>query len=180
MPIADGIAGPYNATYDSSTVGQTDRGFEIRLRAEKQLYNQTHLYGDTIIDAVYRGGNCLISFVCNEWNKMNAKGLIWPYGPNGATTVAPRFGFLGTIGRMDSGSSLAKALVLTAVAGTTAAASPATLTSNQTILAEGADVAFMMAPMVRTVPLVLRAYPYTVTGPAGMATGTYEVFFIQT
>lgn len=184
MPLGTFIAGPYNGTYNAEALGLTEDGFEIRLRAEKELINQTHLYGDSVIDAVYRGGNCLIAFVVSEFAKVQTLGALWPYGPansstTSAVTPAVGYGFLGTIGRCDVGSSIYKAMVLTAVAGTTAAASPATMTASQVIKAEAQDTQYMLAPRHRKTPLVLRAYPYTVTNPAGYATGTYEVWFTQ-
>ena len=184
MPLGTFISGPYNGTYNAESIGLTEDGFEVRLRAEKDLINMTHLYGDSVIDAVYRGGNCLLAFVVSEWAKATALGMMWPYGPaNSGTTssVAPAvgYGFIGTVGRCDVGSSLYKAVVLTAVSGTTAASSPATFTASQAIKAEAHDTQYMLAPRHRKTPIVLRLYPYTVTNPSNYASGTYEVWFTQ-
>lgn len=180
MPLGTFIAGPYNATWNSIAQGLVERGFDIRLRAEKEVIADTHLYGDTILDAVYRGGNCMIAFTGMEDFKQGDSRVSWPYGPVATgSPINPGFGFLGGIGRMDHASSLALALVLTAVAGTTAAASPATLTATNTIRAEGSESQRMFGPTLRKHPVVLRCYPYQVTNPTGYAAGTYEIWFAQ-
>jgi hypothetical protein len=183
MPSAlvETIAGPYNGAYNSQPIGLTETGFQLRFAAEKQIINQSHLYGDTILDAVYRGGNCILSFVCIEFNKANVRSMLWPYGPPASVTTEPNgYGFLGTIGRMDVGSSIAKSMILTAVTGTTAVASPATMTFGAAVRAEGSENDYMLGPVQRTVPVNLRLYPYSVTDPSGFAAGSYEVWFEET
>lgn len=178
MALGTFIAGPYTSAYASSSLGMAQDGFQIRLRNEKELVNQSDIYGDTILDSVYRGGNCTVSLVGIEFGKMGQKSAIWPFGELNNSSL-PAMGFLGTVGYMDVGSSLYAALVLTAVAGTTAAATPATMTANQAVMAEQTEIEYAMTSRLRTVPLTMRLYPYTVTNPSGMPSGTYEVWFIN-
>jgi len=181
MPLGTFIAGPYAGTYNAGALGLTQDGFEVRLRAEHELIADSDVYGQSVIDMVYRGGNCLVSMLGIEFGKMGNKSAIWPYGAINNTTLGsvPAFGFMGTVGRLAVGSSMIKAFVLTAISGTTAAASPATMTANQAIQADGAEAQYMMTSRNRVVPLTLRLLPYTTTDPAGMPTGTYEVWFLN-
>lgn len=178
MPLGTFIAGPYTSTYASTSLGLTQDGFMVRLRPEKELVNQSDIYGDTILDAVYRGGNCTVSLIGIEFSAMNAKGGVWPFGEANNSSVAA-MGFLGTVGFMDVASSMFKALVLTAVAGTTAASTPATMTASQAIMAEQSETEYQMTSRLRTVPLTMRLYPYTTTNPSGMPSGTYEIWFLN-
>jgi hypothetical protein len=68
--------------------------------------------------------------------------------------------------------SLASALVFTAVAGTSAAASPATQTLSKTVLMPGFSSRLVYGPTLRKVPLRFRVYPYDSGGNA--------IFFSQT
>lgn len=179
MSLVETIAGPYNGAYNSQTVGLTEGGMQVRFRPEKQLVNKSHLYGDTILDSIYTGMNAMLTFRCIEFAKAIAYGMAWPFGAQNSGNV-PVQGYLGKVGMMDVGSNLTKAMILTAVAGTTAAAAPASLTASKSILAENADIDYMLAPVQRTVPIALRLYPYTTTNPSGFPSGTYEVFYTQT
>lgn len=165
------IAGPYSATWNSVASGMLKTGFEIRLKIEKNLVEESQLYGRSVLDAVYAGANCFCGFTLIEWSKAVLTGLLGPYGAAGGNVLFTTLGGLGTVGVMDSGSGYAKPLVLTSIAGTTAAASPATLTSAQTALAEGNDISWMMDLQNREVPIVLRLYPTTVGGT--------DRFFVQ-
>lgn len=178
MALGTFIAGPYTSTYASSTLGMMQDGFMIRLRPEKDVVNQSDIYGDTILDAVYRGGNCMVQCLGIEFAKAAQKSAIWPYGEQNNSSL-PAFAFLGTVGFMDVGSSLYAALLLTAVAGTTAASTPATMSAAQAIMAEQAETEYQKTSRLRTVPLTLRLYPYNATNPSGMPSGTYEVWFIN-
>lgn len=145
-------AGPYSATWDSTAIGQTENGFELSLGFSKEDV-LGDLYGDSVIDSVYRGGNCTL----------RCTGLVWasiiavrnPYGGD--------IGATGLIGRMDVGSGIAVSLVLTAVAGTTAAASPASLTAVHAIIDKESNDPIGMNNRARKVPVQFRLYPSTVT-----------------
>lgn len=144
------IAGRYSATWNSLAVGQTANGFRLSNEFFKRLITGDN-FGETPQDAVYRGGRMGIDFTLLEADAAAAQTLAWPYN-------ATKFD-LGTIGRLDVGSSLAKSLVLTAVAGTSAAATPATQTHPLTILQEGYPVEALYASDLRDIPLRLRIYP---------------------
>jgi hypothetical protein len=71
-------------------------------------------------------------------------------------------GVMGVIGRLRY--DLSQALVLTAIAGTPAASSPATLTASQAILAANFPWKLLFGPTLRKFPLRMDLLPYTATG----------------
>lgn len=145
------IAGPYTVQYKAATVGQA-RDITIEHFVNKQLVTGDNL-GSTPQDAVYQGMEVFCDFILIEHNVDGARTLFWPYD---VTDGEP-----GQIGRMDVASGIAGNLVLTAVAGTTAAALPATLTAARAVLAEGFPVRILYAPTLREVPVRMRFYPDT-------------------
>lgn len=91
-----------------------------------------------------------------EYDAAGVATAMWPYNATKWT--------MGTVGRTDVGSSLVKQIVLTAVAGTPAAAAPATMTFPKSILREGFPIELLFAPDLREVPLQFRIYPDSTTG----------------
>lgn len=144
------IAGGYTVTYNASTLGQLANGLRLSHEFFKRLITGDS-YGETPQDAVYRGARVSVDCTLIEYNATGAALAFWPYN---ATLYT-----IGVVGRLDVGSSLAKSLVLTAVAGTTAATVPATATFLTSILQEGFPVELLFAPDLREVPLRMRVYP---------------------
>lgn len=151
------IAGAYTATWNGVALGifEGDSGLPtLSHQIMAQNIDNTSLYGRALIDAVFQGMAVSFQMVCMEYK---------------AGTVAAAFpqnavmGRMGTVGRLHY-ASLAAALVMTAVAGTPAAASPATLTAPKTCLAPGVDVSLAFGPVVRTVPLRLVSFLADVGG----------------
>lgn len=144
------ISGGYSVTWNAATVGQIANGIRISHEFFKRMITGD-AYAETPQDGVYRGGQMFAEMTLLEYNATSAQLAFWPYS---ATIFT-----LGTVGRLDVASSLAKSLVLTAVAGTPAAAAPATQTHLTTILREGFPVELLFAPDLREVPLNMRIYP---------------------
>lgn len=144
------IAGRFSATWNNLAVGQTAEGFTLSHEFFKRLITGDN-YGDSPQDAVYRGARMGIETRLLEYNAAAAQTLFWPYN----STIFD----MGTVGRLDVASSIAKQLVLTAVAGTTAATVPATQTHPTTILQEGFPVELLYASNLREVPIRQRIYP---------------------
>lgn len=149
MPLATLIAGPYTATYNSSSVGQQEDGFELRWRSLGDDVT-SNSYGDTIIDTVYRGMEVSLFFTGIEYS--SAIGLMWPY--------TSTLGELGQVGRLNVGSTLTKTLVMTSVAGTTAASTPTSLTATNVIMSKKTEAMLRFASRLRTVPVGLDLLPY--------------------
>ena len=148
------IAGPYTATWSAVSTGTTEDGFRVRHQVSKLLITGD-AHGDSVIDGVYRGGNVFISFTGLEYNSLIA--IFNPYGA---------IGIQGQVGRLDFGSSISKPMILTAVAGTTAVADPATLTASESIISENSASDIQYASRNRTVAIEMRCILYDTGGAA--------------
>lgn len=147
------IAGPYTVTYDSNTIGIVEDApsFEVTPAIDPIVGDNM---GDSVQDGVYRGGNFFVDMVLQEYNQAGGKAAFWPYHAT--------FGVIGVLGTLLS--SYAKALVFTAVAGTTA--TPSTVTFTKAVLAPGFPVRTLWGTRLRNVPIRLQALPFNGGSPA--------------
>lgn len=166
-PTLTAIAGPYTATWGNPAlnIGITEDGFETEETHFSEPIRGDNL-GDTLQDEVLRGGDVFVNFILQEYG--NAKlalgngGGIGPiFHPHNTT-----LGKIGQVGRL--GTSIAAPLVLTAVAGTPAAANPATITFSLATLASNFPIRLLYASRHRKVPMRMVSYPCT-TSPADPA-----------
>lgn len=149
-------SGEYTGTYNAKALGYTANGYTMEVTSNRKGVT-VDKFGDTEIDGVYRGTNVFFEMILKEWNATGMSDLWWPYHATPGT--------MGLVGRLEVGSSLALAFVLTAVASTPAATvGPASVTAALSILdAEFArNVNFNNED--RAIPIRLRAYPNTSTG----------------
>ncbi len=168
MALETMVAGRYAATYATVDTGITREGYELTLDSEMEDIGETDAWGQSVIDGVWRGGNCFLQFVSIAY-KAGSLAAFWPYG--GAANAAGAIGILvdDTVSAPNKlpigtlASSVAKALVLTAAAGTPAAAAPATLTATYALLAKNNNGRILFNSKLRDVPVRLRLYPYTVS-----------------
>ena len=139
------IAGPYTVTYNALALGimQDAPSIEITSAADEIIGDNL---GDTVQDGVYRGGNCFVDLVLQEFDAAGAAGAFAPFAD---------WGKVGQPGKLLS--SFAKALVFTAVAGTTS--TPATVTANKAILAPGFPVRMLYGTRLKNVPLRFQLLP---------------------
>jgi hypothetical protein len=144
------VVGQFTATWNALAVGQTADGFKLNWKFFKRLITGDN-FAQTPQDGIHQGAEMFIGFTCVAYDAAGVQTMMWPYS-------ATRWD-MGVIGRTDVGSTLAKTLLLTAVAGTPAAALPATQTFTNAILAEGFPVEILFAPDLREVPLRMRIYP---------------------
>lgn len=145
------IAGKYAITYGSTpgSAGQTKLdSVRVSHQAYKQIVTGDN-FGEAAQDGIYRGMDMFAVYTMIEYNAAKAGAIFWPY----AATLWD----MGVIGRLDTG--VAEPLILTALAGTPAASTPATLTFPDAILAEGFPVEILFAPALREVPIRQRLYP---------------------
>lgn len=146
------IAGPYQATWNSVSVGQLEDGFEIEHSlSQEDIVGQD--MGDSVQDGVYRGGNMFINMTLMEYSQSSAMLALWWVH----SQVLGRMGQVGTLMQQ----TYSQPLVLTAVAGTPALGNPTTITCAHAALAANFDVRLLLAPRLRRVPLRLRLYPYS-------------------
>lgn len=128
----------------------------------KQLIQATDAFGDTVIEAIGRGiSNCRIDALCLEY-KQGVLNALFPYQTTPPVVSGAGSILLGTIGTLDSAKG--GILILTATAGTPAAASPATLTAAQAAIRENNDIQFAFDSKLRTIPVSFRIFPYDAGG----------------
>lgn len=97
---------------------------------------------------IYRGGQVFLQFESMAY-KAGSLTPFWPYGALGVP---------GVIGRL--ASAVALSTVLTATAGTPAAAAPATLTCLNSLLAPNSPARLLFNSKLRKVPVRLAALAY--------------------
>lgn len=148
--------GHYAMTYDAVACGLvTSGGQNLRWRPSKKKINNTSIYGDTLIDGIFRGMSgvqLLVTF--KEWNAA-VRSIIWPY--------TATFGDLGVIGVMDSDK--AKQIVLTAQTNSPAAANgPTPFTAAKCILSDLNDVNMIFGPDETDMPILFDLLLYDDSG----------------
>lgn len=146
------MVGQYAVTYNAIALGlmEGEEGVPTLIqRLLSKKINSSDKWGDMLIDAIRRGVDFQLKMVCLE--ALKASGAIWPFGSTQGLLVSP----LGTLH-----TALAKTLVMTALAGTPAATSPATRTATKALLASDHVAEIQFGPMVRAVPLVFDLFPY--------------------
>lgn len=154
MALDTFIAGRYSGTYSGADVGITRQGYNLQQESRWEEIAETDAYGLSIIDGVYRGGNCYIQLESKAY-KAGSVAPFWPWGS---------LGVMGTIARL--ASDVAASIVLTSTAGTPAAASPATLTGTKSILAPNNPASLLFNSVLREVPVRLLLLPYDAGGGA--------------
>lgn len=149
------IAGQYTCTWNSVALGimEGDAGLPTLSHQTKaeQLANSDR-YGKSTLDSIYQGADWFAQFTCMEY-RAGSIAAWWPFGTLGLMGVISRLYF-----------ALAQPLVLTAIAGTPAAASPATLTASKSILAQGFNTQVLFGPTLRKLPIRLQLYPVDTGG----------------
>lgn len=153
------IAGRYTVSYDAGAVGQIEAGITLEHAVFKQLITGDN-FAQTPQDGIFQGMEVFAQFALLEYNAAKAAAALWPYGSTYLTMDT-------VIGTLDVTVN-AKTLLLTALAGTPAAATPATITMNEAVLQEGFVSSIIFDPNLRTVPLRMRIYP--VNGVFGTTT----------
>lgn len=161
------IAGPYTATYAAAlggagaqTLGIVEDGFDLEEIHYAEAVRGDNL-GDTVQDYVNRGKDVFINAVFEECDLAAVARAMFP----GANLNAPNFlNYQGSVPQVGTlHTNLAGALVLTAVAGTTAVASPATLTALKAVIAPNYAMRRAMASRLRKIPMRFQLLPYVVS-----------------
>lgn len=140
------VAGHYNATWSGNNIGTTERGYRLQITNHHEpIHIDDH--GDAVRDAIQRGVDCRITLDYVEYDLIKA-------------AIAGQFGTFGQMTRVGYRlSDLAKPLVLTAVAGTSAAAAGniPTLTAPRAIIMS--DTEILLANSIRKGPLTFLLLP---------------------
>lgn len=156
------IAGGYTTTLDGNAAGELHQGWEIQHQFFKEIVRGDN-FAEGAQDAVYQGYDVFGEGILNEYDAAGFLNFAQPYGPSLFAS--------GIVGRLDVGSSIAAAFILTALVGTPAAAKPASVTFAQSVIAENFPVRLLFRPAHRRVPVRLRHYPASISDPASVSIG---------
>jgi len=154
VAIQTSIAGAYTGTYNAVDVAHTSNGFELTFNSHSEDIKDTDLYGESLIDWIYRGGTHEMAFESKVF-KAGSITPFWPWGALGviATTAAP-------IARL--ASAVAAAMALSVVASTPAqntTPSINTLTASKSLLKPNSNLKLLFSSKVRVVPVQLVCLP---------------------
>lgn len=168
------LAGRYTSTIaypslSALSLGITQEGYNLSWQSKWDVMESTDAFGvnGTIVEEFYQGMNMNISGIFKEF----LPGTIRSVQPlnSWAGTGASSFN-LGTIGL--AATDQAGVLVLTAVAGTPAATSPATLTASFALNVGDTPTEQMFGPKHRVWPFNFRLFPYNASGTIKFFTST--------
>lgn len=150
MAIASPVAGAYVGTFNRGNAGflplnYTRQGYTLNFSQKGERVEETDLYALCFIELVGRGCQLTIETICKVYSEA-VVGAFWPWAaPFGRVydLTTP----LATLANL-----IPDILLLTAVAGTPAAASPATLTAS-VVLSPDANLQINFNSTLREVPL---------------------------
>src|SRR5436305_10663162 len=148
--------GQYTVSWNSVSLGifKGEAGLPtIKQKNFTLVVDNSDAYGKTPIEGFDLGAEFQFQGTLLEW-KAGPIALLWPF--------AAALGQLGIIGQSLTG--LAKSLVLTAVAGTPAAAQgPATITAASTLLATNFNIDLIFGPALPELPILCYVWPSVIT-----------------
>lgn len=153
------ISGPYTSVWNGLPLGtQNDDGYVLSAQTPGQEINATDVYGQTLVEGIYRGTNWRGRLRGVEFNKAGLLSLLQMFGITGAnTTLTPQLVNIG-----DRWSNYCKSMVLTAILGNPPTM-PQTLTALLTGLAPNQTTEFMMTSKLREMPIDFVFLPYQAT-----------------
>jgi len=144
--------GSYHASYKTNALGLLEGSPREQMVSHAQDVRASQ-YGDSVIDGVYRGGDCFVILTVKEWISAS-KVAMWPFNAD--------LGLSGIIGRLSA--DIAGALLLTAITGTPAAtAGPATRSYPLAILMPEFTREITFGTEERNVMLTFRCLPTEVS-----------------
>lgn len=179
MTIGNAVfgVGDYTARYDTSGSSGTPptggseviglvEGVKQFSRTSEGKDVRASLYGETVIDGIYRGGQQFVTMILKEWTNLE-KGILWPWGGSGGASGVSDFGVVGPVGAMMS--DWAGVLTLTAVPNTPAAGTDRNvITIHSAIIAAGHGFDIDLSADESNVPVVFRCFP-VITGSPNVA-----------
>ena len=150
------ISGPYTGTFNALALGtQGDDGYELSCTLQGQDVNASDAYGQTLVEAIWRGFNWRCRLRGLEFNKTGLLSLLQMFGQSGAnTTLTPQLTAIG-----DRWTNYAKALLLTAILGNPPTM-PQTLTATNAGFAPNSQSSFNLTSKMREVPIEMVFLPY--------------------
>ena len=173
------ISGPYTGTWAGSALGtQNDDGFVLTGAYQGQEVSASDAYGQTLVEAIFRGINWRLRFTGLEWSRPGILAAMQAFGSSQTptNTFTPHLGGLGagSLGSSTIGqrfSAFAQPLVLNNILpvqafGTGPGANPtfiATLTAAGAVLAPQSNIQSMLTSKLREAPIEMVLLPYQAT-----------------
>jgi hypothetical protein len=164
------VAGHYAATWNTVDIGTTREGFRLLETFHAEMI-VTDDYGDVPVDAIRRGVESRVQLDYSEYIAIakTADALYAQVG--GQANMGNSKGKVGLPMVNQTAESVTKVLVLTALAGTPAAAFAGgilTLTANDAIVIS--DIETLLASRLRQGPCTFQLFPNPADGKAYIAT----------
>ena len=153
MAFANFSPGSYTVSYNAGDLGLVHRPSIVRASTHA-IPITVDLYGDAMVDAVYRARTMFVMCTFAEWNA-NLRSALNPFGT--------AHGDIGLVGRLFS--DIAAALVLTPVASTPAATlGTNTFTFSKAIVAPQNNIDYILGNVERNIPVMFLCLLFDATG----------------
>ena len=172
MALGTFVAGRYVGQYtppqaQAADLGLVEKGYTITVTHYKDVIRDTDGFADIELDSVHRGMNCYAQLNCKEWKAgpLIAAFQYSHFEPTGSSIFGP--GSIGILGSSDAGS-----VNLSAIGGTPAESSPASLAIGYADIMEGFNIEWLMGPEHRKLPMRFRMLLYS--------SGSEYIFFTTT
>ena len=163
MPV-EAIAGPWDMTFNAQPLGITEAGITLEITYESDEIVGDNL-GASVQDGVYRGGNCFLSFTIEEANKAGVLKAVGQWTGVGAPTVAD-LGKIGAMGQLHT--AVSQELVMTPIAGSTAASIYQTITAESAMLSANFPINMLFATQTQRIPMRFRLHPFEDAGDGNL------------
>ncbi len=153
------VSGPYIGLWAGFALGtQSDDGFVLKGTYQGQEINQSDAYGQTLMEAIWRGLNWRVGLRGLEWNKPGILASMQAFGSTGpaATSFTPTLQSIG-----DRYSKFSQTLLLTSILGAYPPTLPSTLTALSAIVAPQTNVEYLMTSKMREAPFEFVLLPYS-------------------
>jgi len=166
------VSGPYLGLFGGNALGtQDDNGYELACTIQGQEINRSDVYGETLVEGIYRGQNWKCRFRGLEWNKVGLLNSFQVFGQQGGSgSFSP---VLQNVG--DRMSRYAQTMLLTAILGNPPS-TPQTVTALTAIISPNSQAAFMMTSKMREMPIEFSLLPYSTV----ISSTTFNVPFTTT
>ncbi len=165
------VSGPYVAKWQTYSLGtQQDDGFTLTGQYTGQEVNASDAYGQTLVEAIWRGLNWRLRFRGLEMNRQGILAIMQAFGSTGqpTNTFTPTLANIGT-----RYSAFSQPLVLTSIlpvqpqgSDFATSANPGyigSLTALNANVAPQSNVEMMLTSKVREVPMEMVLMPYAAT-----------------
>jgi hypothetical protein len=163
VPIAQLVSGRYSALFAArggalQDLGiMDDPGYRLSITPSLELVTNTDAYADSVIDAIFRGINCVLDFTCLEWKAGPLRALN-QFSAQAFNPVGNNQFQIGIHAQLATNSQ--GAIIFSSTTGTPSEFAPATITFPQVCFHEGFDFGWMLNSRLRKLPMRFRNFPY--------------------